>query len=959
MAPSELSHYRVVEPLGAGGMGVVYRAIDTRLNRTVAIKVISANLADAELRRRFLKEARAASAFSHPNIVTIHEVDTAGDVDFIVMELLSGRSLDKWIAPNGLPIDEVLSFAEQIASALAAAHAAGIVHRDLKPANVMVSDAGHVKLLDFGIAKQLAAPSGADAATLTVVDPTAPGVVVGSVPYMSPEQAQGHAVDGRSDVFAFGVLVYELLTGRRPFSGTTSLETVAKILEATPPSVEAIRNDVPVALATLVSSCLEKDRNRRPAAAALHAQLSALRRARATSTVSLGGVLGRRAVAVPAILLLAIAAGTGWWWWESGRELREARRRLPDVLALAELGDGYAFYPQAAALMRLLPEEAQLRAAWNNMTFQIPLKSDPPGAEVLVKGYSAPEDDWVPLGRTPIEQASVPRGIPRIRFLKDGYVPYDGTVSAYSTNAVLDRVGSVPEGMVRVPRGTAVVEGHSLEVPDFFLDRFEVTNRQYKAFVDAGGYTKPEFWNTPFIENDRALSREEAMAKFRDRTGRPGASTWELGTYPAGQADFPVSGVSWYEAAAFAVYAGKSLPTAFQWRLAADFLGPSGVYGDILLTSNFNGKGPVGVGSLRSIGVYGQYDMAGNVKEWCWTETRGGRMILGGGWNEPKYMYEDRDAQPPLGRHATYGFRLVKNIDPQPAAAYLPVASSARDYTLEKPIDDAGFAIVKGLYDYDPRPLNHTLDTTEDAADWRRETVSFDAAYGSERVVAYVYVPKSAAPPYQVVIYFPGGDATLLPSSRVLNLTNVDFVIRSGRALVYPVYQGTFERGVKSTGPNSFRDVTIARVKDFRRVVEYLATRSDLDSGRLGYYGVSLGAYTGTMINALEPRIKATVFMGGGLARVPRPAEVDTLNFVPRMRAPTLMVNGNSDFQYPLETTQLPEFRLLNLPPDRKRHALFEGGHMPNQIHDVMREILDWFDKFLGPVKTAANNGTN
>ena len=937
--------------MGEGGMGVVYRAVDERLNRVVALKVIGRDTGGGELRRRFIKEARAASAFTHPNIVTIHEVDTAGEIDFIVMELLSGRSLAEKIAPHGLPIDEAVSIAEQIAAALAAAHAAGIVHRDIKPANVMVSDAGHVKLLDFGIAKQLAAPAGADAATLTGTDPTMPGAVLGSIPYMSPEQAQGHAIDGRSDVFGFGILLYEMLTGRRPFSGTTSLEMVAKILEATPLALEAIRTDVPLVLASLVSACLEKDRNRRPHAADVLAQLTALRHSRTASNASLFQLVSRRAVAIPAFIVLAIAAGAGWWWWESGRELRDARRRLPEVLALAEHGDSYAFYPAAAALLRVLPDDPQLRAAWNNSTFLIPLKSDPPGAEVLVKGYSAPEDGWLSLGRTPIEQASVPRGIPRIKMIKEGYVTFDGTVSGFVTNAVLDPVHSMPAGMVRVPPGSSSVSGLSMPNPSFFIDRFEVTNRQFKAFVDAGGYSKQEFWTTPFVEDGRAIPWAQAMARFRDRTGRPGASTWELGTYPADQADFPVSGVSWFEAAAFAVYTGKSLPSAFQWRLAADFLGPSGVYGDILLNSNFNGKGPVAVGSLHGIAPYGQYDMAGNVKEWCWNETSGGRMILGGGWNEPKYMYEDRDAQLPFGRAATYGFRLVKNIDAPPPASYAALPDRARDYSAEKPIDDAGFAIVKSLYAFDPRPLNARIENTEEAADWRRETVTFDAAYGDERVIAYLYLPKSAAPPpYQTVIYFPGGDAPLLRSSRVLNLTNVDFIIRSGRALVYPVYQGTFERAVTLKGVNTFRDLTIARVKDFRRAVEYIATRPDLDSDRLGYLGASLGSLTGTIINAIEPRLKATVFMGGGLLLSKGPAEIDPFNFVPRIQSPTLMVNGISDFQYPLETTQLPEFRLLRLPPDRKRHALFDGGHMPNHINDVIREILDWFDRFLGPI---------
>jgi hypothetical protein len=344
--------------------------------------------------------------------------------------------------------------------------------------------------------------------------------------------------------------------------------------------------------------------------------------------------------------------------------------------------------------------------------------------------------------------------------------------------------------------------------------------------------------------------------------------------------------------------------------------------------------------------------MAGNVKEWCWNESQAGRMILGGGWNEPRYMYEDRDAQPALARAETYGIRLVKNIEPQPAESLAFVPSRVRDYSVERPIDDGAFAVVKNLYAYDRVELQARLERTEDAPDWRREVVTFDAAYGNERITAYVYVPKTARPPFQVVVYFPGADATMTPSSRSLNLTNVDFVIRSGRALVWPVYKGTYERRLAIAGPNAQRDVTILRSKDIRRTIDYVASRADLDAGRIGYYGVSLGAFNGILTTALETRLKANVLLGGGLGRVPAPPEVDALNFAPRIRVPTLMVNGDSDYQNPLLTSQLPLFRALTLPPDQRRHALFSGGHMPSQIHDVMREILDWYDRFLGPVTT-------
>jgi eukaryotic-like serine/threonine-protein kinase len=243
--------------------------------------------------------------------------------------------------------------------------------------------------------------------------------------------------------------------------------------------------------------------------------------------------------------------------------------------------------------------------------------------------------------------------------------------------------------------------------------------------------------------------------------------------------------------------------------------------------------------------------------------------------------------------------------------------------------------------------------STEDTRDWRKETVTFDAAYGKERVLAHLYLPKNASPPYQTVIYFPGGDAQLLRSSRDLNLRMVDFVIRSGRAVLFPVYKGTYERGATITGMNARRDLTIAREKDAARSLDYLESRPDIDKDRIGYYGLSLGAFNGIIITAIESRFKASVLAGGGLVGVVFPPETDPFNFAPRVRVPTLMVNGRADFAYPIETSQRPLFRLLGAPAEHKRHVLFEGGHIPVRIHDYIKEILDWFDRYLGPVTTS------
>ncbi|MCM2255121.1 MAG: protein kinase [Vicinamibacteria bacterium] len=333
-----LGHYRVESRLGAGGMGDVFVAHDRRLDRRVALKVLPAHLAhDASARLRFEAEARAVAALSHPGIVTIHSVEDADGHVFLTMELVSGTTLAERIASGGLPLAQLLAIAGQLVEAVAAAHRAGITHRDLKPHNVMVDATGRVKVLDFGLAKPTAtpAPGASEEASTQAVLQTEPGIVMGTVRYMSPEQAQGRDVGPASDVFSLGVVLYEMAAGRRPFEGDSYAAVISAILRDTPPSLLSLRPDLPPAVDRIVSRCLQKDPAARFATAAeLAADLAHLPEARR-----------RPSAAFAATAVAALALGVaGAWLWGAARAARPApalaNPTAPSiaVLPLANLG---------------------------------------------------------------------------------------------------------------------------------------------------------------------------------------------------------------------------------------------------------------------------------------------------------------------------------------------------------------------------------------------------------------------------------------------------------------------------------------------------------------------------------------------------------------------------------------------------------------------------------------------
>lgn len=658
----------------------------------------------------------------------------------------------------------------------------------------------------------------------------------------------------------------------------------------------------------------------------------------------------------PASVLLGAVAivGLASWLWTKQSRARWARTvGLPEAARLVRQGKTYAAFRLLRQAERYVPDDPILKELLVESTYPVTVRTTPVGARIYTRDFFDEPNAWELLGTAPLV-GRLPTAPLVWKISHEGFQTRERLAFTLDRdmNFSLRPAAAAPAGMVPVEGGSYELLNTKADLDDFWIDTYEVTNQQFREFIEEGGYEQRRYWTTPVVKDGRVLTWKEAQRLFRDRTGMTGPATWAVGTYPDGQGDYPVNGVSWYEAAAYCASVGKQLPTVYHWYRAAELSGVT----EFAQFGNFEADGPASVGQPLRLGYYGTYDMAGNVKEWVWNEaTAGRRYILGGGWNEPSYQFQTADAQRPWNRERTYGIRCAKYRAPPPPPHLAPIVQAFRDYRREKPAGDDLFAVYMSLYNYDRTPLAPAVDSLREQFEhWTVERVSFGAAYGNERVPAWLFLPRNAHPPFQTVVYFPGGGPWVQQSSPRQAWEGAYWflsLVRSGRAVLFPVYKGMYERHTGSMFlPNIWRDLMIHSAKDLRRAVDYLETRPDIDAQKLAYFGLSAGAGIAPIMTAVEPRFKASILLGGGLFPWRRPPESDPFNFALRVKVPTLMINGRHDFYFPLETSQEPMFRLLGTPPAEKRHRVFESGHVPTERDAVIEEILEWLDRYLGVV---------
>jgi formylglycine-generating enzyme required for sulfatase activity/dienelactone hydrolase len=936
--------YAIDREIGSGGMATVYLAVDLKHERQVALKVLRPELAAVLGAERFVQEIKTTANLQHPHILPLYDSGEAAGFLYYVMPYVDGESLRDTLAREGqLDLAAATRIAIEVAEALDFAHRRGVIHRDIKPENILLQD-GKVLVADFGIAL---AVSEAGSGRLTET-----GLSLGSPRYMSPEQAAGERdLDSRSDIYALGAVLYEMLTGATPFSAASLPELIARIVTETPARIGERRPDVPPATAAVVDRALAPNRDARFATAAEFA--AALAPPAGPSTPRLPARTRRVFIGAAAVVAVA-GALVGVRWFRDTADRRWVQEvAIPGIEQLVEAGRFAGAYGLAREALLRRPDDPTLTEYLSITTLPVDIASAPPGATVQFRGYRHGDSVWFDAGVTPLEQFPLPAGQLRVRFARSGYHPLEVSMISEFGSVTARLVPEEESGdMLWVPAGTDASSAMPMALDSFRLDRFEVTNRAFQDFVAAGGYEDSTHWVEPFVRNGRPVSWDDAMETFVDRTGRQGPATWELSQHSAGRADHPVGGVSWYEAAAFCRANGKALPTYYHWRHAAGFT--EVVWDHILTVSNFSGDSTIAVGSLGGIGPSGTHDMAGNVREWVQNATGESRHILGGAWTDPEYLYADGDAADPWSRDPRNGFRCAA-YESAPATALLdPIEQPFFDFNRVQPVDDATFAIFRRFYEYVPTDLAARVEATDTARHWIRQRVSYTAAYGGERIAAYVFLPRNAEPPFQTVVYFPGSSAfSPRASENPSELALISYVPRSGRVLVYPMYKGSYERPVESRARGiARRQWTVWVTQDLHRTVDYVTERSDLRSDALGFLGLSLGAEIAVPV-ALEKRFRALVLVGGAFDPVWRDVvmpENAPWNFASRITTPTMLINGRRDFMHPYETGQVPYFDAFDVPDRDKEFVVLEAGHIP-PWNEVIRHTLRWYDRYLGEVQ--------
>ena len=666
------------------------------------------------------------------------------------------------------------------------------------------------------------------------------------------------------------------------------------------------------------------------------------------------------------LFVLFTGYGTGSYIWVNNF-------MLPQVKNFLEKDDNVAAWLTASRINSFAPFFSTMSEDNENISALVNLQIQQDGVNVSWKAYGE-ENEWRFLGKSPLPSIRLPRGILQFKLDKEGYettffsssnpslklnnFPIDMGWNVDPINLQVE--GSIPKGMIYIPGGNFVpaLTGSGVDqvyLHPFYIDKFEVTNKEFKEFVDAGGYKNPQYWvEMDFIRDGVSLTLEEAQELMTDTTGMMGPAGWEVGTYIQGTEDKPVTGVSWYEALAYARYKGNILPPMFHWAKAAfppdEIISP--ISPKLLKNSNFSKEDISVVG--QGEGAYGTFDMAGNAKEWVWNIFGGRGLTLGGAFDEPTYLASQTAPEARMNRSLKNGFRTARLINPRDLNPFGdPIETQApKDLSFYKPMSDEVFNVYSRSFQVSStNPKFEKVYIDDSHPVWIKERIKLEVGYNNESMDVLIFRPKNSFGLSAPIIVHPGANYyTTPPEIDDINPGefSLDFLIQSGKTLIWPAWKGSLNRMPENVASNEdtlrrFRNQFVAWVNDTDKTLDYLETRNDIDTENIFYLGMSYGALFNTHTLLFENRYKgAILYVGGSFPTYPPLA--DGINHLPRIKTPFLMLNGEQDYLVPKSAANF-FYQFTGTPTEDKKIIFYDSGHWPLPRNQMIKETLSFIDK--------------
>jgi len=666
------------------------------------------------------------------------------------------------------------------------------------------------------------------------------------------------------------------------------------------------------------------------------------------------------------LFLLFTGYGTGSYIWVNSY-------MLPQVKDYLSEDDNVSAWLTSSKINSFAPFFSSISNDSDDISALAEIKTQQDGVSISWRAYAS-NDEWRLIGRSPIQPLRLPRGILQFKLEKEGYETsyfsssnpslklYNSPVEfGWSLEPInIQPQGSIPPGMTYIQGGSFIpaLTGAGVDpvyLHPFYIDKFEVTNKDFKGFMDAGGYSNSQYWvEMDFIKDGVSLSFEQAQEIMIDSTGMTGPAGWEVGTYLQGTENKPVTGISWYEALAYARYKGNILPPMYHWAKAAfppdEIISP--ISPKLLKTSNFSRERIEDIG--QGEGAYGTFDMAGNAKEWVWNIFGGRGLTLGGAFDEPTYLASQTSPQPRMDRSLKNGFRTARLINPRDLNPFGdPIETQApKDLSFYKPMSDEVFKVYSRSFEVDSsKPKSKVIYVDDSHPIWIKERISIEVGYNEEMMDMLIFKPKNSFGPSSPVVIHPGSNYYSTPPE-IDDINpgefSLDFLIKSGKTLVWPAWKGSLNRmpATRSGGDRmrDFRNLYIAWVGDTNKTLDYLETRNDIDTDNIFYLGMSYGALFNTHTLLFENRYKGAILYVGGVFPT-YPPLVDGINHMPRIDTPFLMLNGEQDYLVP-KSAAMYFYQSTGTPEKDKKIVFYDSGHWPLPRNQMIKETLDFIKKY-------------